>query len=225
MRLTTIFASGACPRPFVRALTVSLLATVFVACGDDAQPSNGGRGGSSGRAGSGGATDVGGSSAIDAGASGRPVAGGSSGTAGDGGAPDGEAGAAGEAAGGASDGGAGGAIAGGGAAGGSTAGGSAVGGTGGGGAGNVSSITGVPCSVATTLTRRCNVCHSDPPVLDAPFALTTYDALTEHADDLLEVVDQGLMPPSPFPPLPAAEKAALLAWLEADLPTTNGACP
>lgn len=214
----------------LRALGVGLLVSAFVACSDDKASTGGGSSGSSARAGSStGAVDTGGSGAMDAGSGGRPSSGGTSNEAGAGGRDSGDAGSPGEPEGGASGSDAGGADTGGTSAAGTSNGGS--GGTGGGGGsggtgntGNVSSIPGVPCEVATVLKQKCNACHNDPPVLDAPFALTTYDSLAEHAEAVQEVLDADLMPPSPLAPLPEDEKEALLGWLEAGVPHTTGPC-
>ncbi len=213
----------------VQALGIGLIFAVFAACGDDSKSSDGGQSGSSAKAGSGGrSVDAAGTGAVEAGSGGRATSGGTSSDAGKGGSVDGEAGSTSEPVGGA-----GGADAGGTDSGGSGGSGAGTGGTnaagssgsaGSGNTGNVSNVPGVPCDVAVVLQQKCNACHNDPPVLDAPFALTTYDALAEHAEAIEEVLDADLMPTPPLAPLPSGEKAAVLSWIAAGTPYTSGPC-
>jgi mono/diheme cytochrome c family protein/thiol-disulfide isomerase/thioredoxin len=81
--------------------------------------------------------------------------------------------------------------------------------------------------VASILQRHCQECHRAGQV--GPFSLMTYAQAKKRADDIARVVEDRLMPPwKPDPhfgvpfkndkSLSEAERAALIAWAEADAP-------
>jgi len=94
---------------------------------------------------------------------------------------------------------------------------------------------GLPCDVAAVLKLRCQGCHAQPPRMNAPMPLLTWDdtqkpgpydktALTWQA--MRQAIQAGDMPPSESPtgPLAAPEKVILLRWLDASAPRGTVAC-
>jgi len=88
------------------------------------------------------------------------------------------------------------------------------------------------------LAAKCQRCHQDPTVNNAPFALLSYaDTQVERSsgdrvyEDMLDAVETGFMPPTagaytpPVEPLTCAEKATLLDWLKAGAPRPAGNDP
>jgi peroxiredoxin len=80
--------------------------------------------------------------------------------------------------------------------------------------------------VARVLQRRCVECHREGEI--APFPLTSYDEVSGWADTILEVIDQGRMPPWFADPrhgtfsndcrMTQEEKDLIHAWVENNLP-------
>lgn len=91
-------------------------------------------------------------------------------------------------------------------------------------------ISGLPCEVANLLSRACLECHGSPPQKGAHYATASYeDLLVRPANDTRTIAEISLErmrdPSDPMPPdrlLPAAEVAALGAWIEQGMP--RGAC-
>jgi hypothetical protein len=93
---------------------------------------------------------------------------------------------------------------------------------------------GLPCQVAGILASRCQSCHQRPPLFGAPMPLVTWsDTQAIPPMDTVPAwkaiktkVTAGLMPPpgAPGGPLTAAEKTALLAWVDAGAMATTGSC-
>jgi uncharacterized membrane protein len=95
-----------------------------------------------------------------------------------------------------------------------------------------------PCDVEAVIKSRCLRCHSDPPVMNAPFPLTTYPdtqadvpgsgmpiwkemALVITSMDMMPAI----MPPTP-PFLTDTQQTTLLDWIDAGAPPANadGGC-
>jgi hypothetical protein len=89
--------------------------------------------------------------------------------------------------------------------------------------------TGLPCDVAMMLQAHCWSCHGSPPSGGAPTALVTYADLAAPAKSdpsksmaqvavarMLDTVSP--MPPKPEPPVPTAERAPFMQWVNAGLP-------
>jgi uncharacterized membrane protein len=94
------------------------------------------------------------------------------------------------------------------------------------------------CDALAVLEVKCQRCHQDPPVNNAPFALLSYaDTQVERSsgdrvyEDMLDAVETGVMPPTagaytpPVEPLTCSEKATLLDWLKAGAPRPAGNDP
>jgi hypothetical protein len=83
--------------------------------------------------------------------------------------------------------------------------------------------------IAPLLQNKCVTCHSPGNI--APFALTNYDSVVEHAAEMKEHIADGHMPPWHADPeygkfkndisLSTAQKAMLVDWLDAGLPRTG----
>jgi hypothetical protein len=81
-------------------------------------------------------------------------------------------------------------------------------------------------AIAPLLQNKCVTCHSPGNI--APFALTNYDSVVEHAAEMKEHIADGHMPPWHADPeygkfkndiaLSVAQKAMLVDWLDAGLP-------
>jgi hypothetical protein len=103
------------------------------------------------------------------------------------------------------------------------------------GAGGGSGASGaLPCDVERVLQQRCQSCHQRPPLFGAPMPLLTWSDTQAPAlsgqgavrQMMKSKIENGLMPPpsTPSGPLSAAEKATLVAWLEAGTPMGTQAC-
>jgi hypothetical protein len=87
--------------------------------------------------------------------------------------------------------------------------------------------------IAPLLQAKCITCHSPDNI--APFALTKYDDVVEHGDDMKEEILAARMPPWHADPnygifhndisLSATEKAQLVDWIEAGMPRGAGSDP
>ena len=93
-----------------------------------------------------------------------------------------------------------------------------------------------PCDVEAVLRAKCHTCHTMPPRNGAPMSLLTWAATQNLVSDSTTVkvwqrarqyVASNYMPymGSPTGPLTPAEKATLLAWLEAGALPAAQACP
>lgn len=89
--------------------------------------------------------------------------------------------------------------------------------------------TGLPCDVAMMLEAHCWSCHGSPPSGGAPNALVTYADLAAPAKSdpsktmaqvaVARMLDTASpMPPKPAAPVPTAERAAFMMWVNAGLP-------
>ncbi|HQY60523.1 MAG: peptidylglycine alpha-amidating monooxygenase [Myxococcales bacterium] len=92
-----------------------------------------------------------------------------------------------------------------------------------------------PCAVQTTLTNRCQTCHSDPPKFGAPMPLVTRaDLLAKSTRDgsktyaeraVVRMRDpQSPMPQAPNPRAPESEIAAFESWIAAGTPENTAQC-
>jgi len=89
---------------------------------------------------------------------------------------------------------------------------------------------GLPCEVSLLLTKYCATCHSSPPKAGAPQALLTYAnlnalAVTAPTEKLAAFsvtrMQNGTMPPKPFPAPTASEIATFKAWVDSGMPMTT----
>ena len=95
----------------------------------------------------------------------------------------------------------------------------------------------IPCDVFKVIHGSCNRCHTDPPLIGAPFPLLTYEDTQMPYDThgklryqrMREVIQPNGAPHMPFqstkivvPPLTDAELATLDAWLACPTPTAQG---
>jgi hypothetical protein len=78
----------------------------------------------------------------------------------------------------------------------------------------------IPCDVEAVLKAKCHVCHTDPPQMDAPRPLLTYQNIAPVRMLMEMYVKIDFMPyippgatQAPNGPLSAAQKATLLDWL------------
>jgi hypothetical protein len=97
--------------------------------------------------------------------------------------------------------------------------------------------TGFPCAVDQALALTCRRCHWDPPEHDAPFALVDWKDVQSKREGkpifqlMIQMLEADLMPPPdvsldpPVHPMPAEQKATLLAWLKAGAIRSEVACP
>lgn len=93
--------------------------------------------------------------------------------------------------------------------------------------------TGLPCDVQGVIENRCLACHSNPPANGAPTPLTTYadlaapsamDPTRTRAQLAVELMGEGVMPPSPAVRPDADEFAAFANWVNAGAPPNPLAC-
>lgn len=96
-----------------------------------------------------------------------------------------------------------------------------------------SSLTGLPCDIASTISARCTGCHFGGAGAPSSLALTSYADLTmaDPSDPSLTVAQQAVarmrdsaapMPPVPASQVPESEIQAFEAWIASGYPT--GAC-
>jgi hypothetical protein len=86
----------------------------------------------------------------------------------------------------------------------------------------------IPCDVEAVLKAKCHVCHTDPPQMDAPRPLLTYQNIAPVRNLMEMYLKNNFMPYTPpgasgppNGPLSAAQKATLLDWLAmGGLPST-----
>lgn len=95
---------------------------------------------------------------------------------------------------------------------------------------------GLPCDVAAVLDQHCTSCHAaGTPQFGAPMSLASAKdfqlsapkakrPVHEASIERIERDGPGAMPPSPQPPLSAADKKTLLTWLEAGAPAREQVC-
>jgi len=90
-----------------------------------------------------------------------------------------------------------------------------------------SSVTGIPCDVATIFANKCVSCHGNPPSGSAPYAINSYEDLVRKspADPTQTVAQRSVArmqdTKSPMPPTggaTAAEIAAIQAWIDGGMP-------
>ncbi len=95
--------------------------------------------------------------------------------------------------------------------------------------------TDLPCDVGTTLTTRCQQCHSDPPKFGAPMPLMNREQLLKKSDvdpaktyaerAVIRMRDAKTpMPQAPNAPATAAEIASLESWIAAGSQVSTAAC-
>jgi uncharacterized membrane protein len=91
-----------------------------------------------------------------------------------------------------------------------------------------------PCDVEAAVKARCQICHTTPPVMSAPFPLLEYaDTQKDYGggqkvwEAMKRAIETGEMPQrgSPSGPLTPEQKATLLTWLGAGALAASQPCP
>ena len=100
----------------------------------------------------------------------------------------------------------------------SHAGNTASGGTGG---SPASAAKSLPCEVRAVLAERCQTCHRDPPLNDAPMPLLTWSDVSNKATDMQEKLDMDEMPPAGEPDLSERQRGILLDYLAQGTPSAG----
>ena len=79
------------------------------------------------------------------------------------------------------------------------------------------------CEINLIVEKKCQRCHTDSGDMDTPFNLESYDEVMDQVMAIELVIERGTMPMQvtmepPVEPLTAAEKEAILDWIDAGTP-------
>lgn len=88
------------------------------------------------------------------------------------------------------------------------------------------SVKSLPCEVRIVLKERCQICHQDPPLNDAPMPLLTWYDVVAKAGDIQDKLDNDEMPPRGQVDLSERQLSTLLTYLALGTPSAgNVSCP
>jgi hypothetical protein len=89
----------------------------------------------------------------------------------------------------------------------------------------INTVKGLPCDVREVLEERCQTCHQDPPLNDAPMPLLTWYDVSNKATDMQDKLDMDEMPPRGEPDLSERQRTTLLNYLaQGTPPAVNVSC-